>query len=66
MRVLFLSEMFYPHGGGAEFATYLYAKLLTKAGLDVIVVTNRFPNEPDVEKNEGFIIYRLPLLKRCL
>jgi len=63
VHILFLSELFYPHGGGAEFATYLYAKLLSESGYDVIVVTNRFPQEHGVSKNEGFIIYRIPLFK---
>ncbi|MBX5327277.1 MAG: glycosyltransferase family 4 protein [Candidatus Bathyarchaeia archaeon] len=64
MNVLFLSEVFYPHGGGAELATYLYAKLLSEAKFNVTVVTNRFPSEPEFSKNEGFTVYRLPLLKR--
>lgn len=33
MNILFLSELIFPHGGGAEFATYLYAKLLAKLGI---------------------------------
>ena len=62
MRILFLSELFFPHGGGAEFATYLYAKLLSKAGYDVLVITNRFRGESDVYKSRNLTIYRLPLL----
>jgi hypothetical protein len=59
-----LSELFYPHGGGAELATYMYAKLLSKRpGIRVTVVTNQFPGEAYFSKNEGFSIYRLPLLK---
>lgn len=64
MNILFLSELFYPHGGGAELATYLYAKLLSKAKLNVAVVTNRFAGEPVVSKEENFAVYRLPLLKK--
>lgn len=61
LNLLFLSELFYPHGGGAELATYLYAKLLSCAGFNVIVVTNRFGGEPEFSNSEGFAVYRLPL-----
>ena len=64
MNVLFLSELFYPHGGGAELATYLYAKLLGESEFNVVVVTNRFSGEPEFSRNEGFAVYRLPLFKR--
>jgi glycosyltransferase involved in cell wall biosynthesis len=63
VHILFLSELFYPHGSGGELATYLYAKLLSKSEFDVIVVTNKFAHEPVISKNEEFTIYRLPLLK---
>jgi glycosyltransferase involved in cell wall biosynthesis len=58
-----LSELFYPHGGGAELSTYLYADLLSRADFNVIVLTNRFPREPEVSKNGNLTIYRLPLFK---
>ena len=64
VKILFLSELFYPHGGGAELATYLYAKLLSSAGFSVVVVTNRFDGEPDFSNNEGFAVYRLPLFRK--
>jgi glycosyltransferase involved in cell wall biosynthesis len=56
-----LSELFYPHGSGGELATYLYAELLRKAGINVVVVTNRFSGEPEVSRSENLIVYRLPL-----
>jgi len=56
--------LFYPHGSGGELATYLYARLLSEAGINVIVITNRFAGEPDVSKNGKLTVYRLPLLKR--
>ena len=40
MNILFLSELFYPHGSDGELATYLYAKLLSQKGFNVKVVTN--------------------------
>jgi len=64
LNILFLTELFYPHGGGAELATYLYAKLLSEAGFNITVVTNRFPGERDFSRNKNFTIYRLPLFKR--
>ncbi len=63
MNFLFLSELFYPHGGGAELATYLYAKLLSKENNKVIVVTNRFSGETRTSEINGFIVHRLPLIK---
>lgn len=63
MNILFLSELFYPHGGGAELATYLYAKLLSGKGFSVIVVTNRFGGEPEVSKEGKLTVYRLPLFR---
>jgi glycosyltransferase involved in cell wall biosynthesis len=63
MNILFLSELFFPHGGGAELATYEYAKLLSENGINVIVVTNKFSSEPSFSKNQKLVIYRLPLMK---
>lgn len=63
MNFLILSELFYPHGGGAEYATCLYAKLLSEAGFEVTVVTNRFGDEPAVSREDSFTVYRLPLFK---
>jgi glycosyltransferase involved in cell wall biosynthesis len=63
MNILFLSETFYPHGGGAELATYQYAKLLSQNGLSVIIVTNRFSSEPAYSKAQNMTIYRYPILK---
>jgi len=64
MNILFLSELFHPHGGGAELATYLYAKLLGEADCNVFVVTNKFGKEPKVSKNGSLTIYRLPLFRK--
>lgn len=61
MNVLFLSELFFPHGSGAELATYLYSELLSKSGCNVIVVTNKFDNEPSYSRQGNLSIYRLPL-----
>jgi glycosyltransferase involved in cell wall biosynthesis len=62
LKILFLSERFYPHYGGAEFATYLFAKLLSSSEHEIVVVTNRFPQESQVTKEENLTIIRLPIL----
>jgi glycosyltransferase involved in cell wall biosynthesis len=61
LNILFLSELFYPHGGGAELATYLYSKMLSGKGFDVTVVTNRFSREPELSREGKLTVYRLPL-----
>jgi len=38
-RILVVSEIFWPEGGGAELATYLILRILRKAGCRVTVVT---------------------------
>jgi glycosyltransferase involved in cell wall biosynthesis len=58
-----MSELFYPHGGGAELATYLYAKLLSQRGFRVVVITNRFDGEPSIAKSSNMMVYRLPLFR---
>ncbi len=63
MRILFLAELFYPHGSGAELATYLYGRLLSKEDIDVIVLTNRFPGDPSYSKEGAMQVYRLPMFE---
>ena len=65
MRILFLTELFYPHGSGAEFATYLYSRLLREEDIDVVVLTNRFPGEPFFFEEGSLQIYRVPLFKNA-
>jgi glycosyltransferase involved in cell wall biosynthesis len=62
MNVLVLSELFYPHGSGAELATFLYADALGKMGCEVAVITNKLIGEPDFSATDSFKIYRLPLI----
>lgn len=61
LNILFLSEIFYPQGGGAELATYLYAKLLAEKGIGVSVMTNTLDGEESFSKVEGFRVYRRSL-----
>jgi glycosyltransferase involved in cell wall biosynthesis len=63
MNVLFLSELLFPHGGGAEFATYLWAKLLAASGFRVRVITNRFRSEPERSEELNLEIIRLPIFQ---
>lgn len=61
MKIIIFSELLYPHGGGAELATWLYAKLLAERGFDLTIVTSRFSNEKPFEViNERIRVYRLP------
>lgn len=64
MKILFLSELFFPHGGGAEFATYLIAKQLAMAGHQVKVVTNAFQGEPAISLEAGVTVIRKSLLRK--
>jgi glycosyltransferase involved in cell wall biosynthesis len=63
MKILFLSELFYPHGGGAEYASFLIAKILAGAGHQVRVVTNIFTDEPEKSLEEGITVIRKNLLR---
>jgi len=63
MNVLILDEVFYPHGGGGGFATYLYSNLLSDAGHNIVVITNKFKNQPNFSKRGNLQVHRLPLFK---
>lgn len=62
MKVIVFSELFYPHGGGAELATWLYAKMLSESGdANLTIVTRQFPGEPQTERiNKNLMVYRIP------
>ncbi|MEM2704256.1 MAG: glycosyltransferase family 4 protein [Candidatus Bathyarchaeia archaeon] len=62
MKILIFSELLYPHGGGAELATWLYAKMLAEKGFDLSIVTSKFPNEQSFEIiNDRIKVYRFPM-----
>ncbi len=62
MRILIFSELFYPHGGGAELATWLYSRLLAEEGFEVTVVTKQFPNETSAELlGDRISMFRIPM-----
>jgi len=66
MNVLFLSELFYPHGSGAELATYLWARLLADSGFNVRIVTNRFSGESEKDEQNELQILRFPILRAAI
>lgn len=53
--------MLYPHYGGAEYATYLWAKSLSDAGINVVIVSNLHPQESQISRKGRLIIQRVPL-----
>lgn len=65
LDILILSELFYPHGSGAELATYLYADRLAKIGCNVVVLTNKLSGEPSLSTSGSLRIYRLPLIGKA-
>jgi len=50
-RILILSELWYPQGGGAELATYLYVKKMMDAGIKVTLFTNCDANTKDLAED---------------
>lgn len=56
------ASAFYPHVGGVEELCRQLAHAYRRAGLGVVVVTNRWPRSlPAYEAYEGIPVYRLPL-----
>lgn len=66
MKVLFLSEYFYPiYFGGSEVSTELFAKYLSKK-CEVIVACPRFDNSARTEEKDGYKIFRYPFPKHIV
>jgi glycosyltransferase involved in cell wall biosynthesis len=61
LRILILSEYWFPDGSGAELATWLYARAWANAGADVTVLTNGRSNQTVQKESEKYRISRLPL-----
>lgn len=59
--MLVLSELWYPQGGGAELATYLYTKMMICAGHKVTIASNQIASLE--EFSESCRIIRLPFDK---
>jgi glycosyltransferase involved in cell wall biosynthesis len=76
MNCLIITELFWPEGSGAELATYLYAKLLSRRGVKVTVLTgslhrtgwqeSEFPIVPWVPSVKPQTKYSSLFLASCL
>jgi D-inositol-3-phosphate glycosyltransferase len=61
MRILIVSSYFPPHVGGVEVVAEQQARVLARAGQDVVVATSRWTSdEPESEVRDGYRIRRLP------
>ena len=59
MKILFLTELFYPHIGGCEVRFYELGKRLAKKGHTINVLTIRYDqNLPKLEEINGMIVHR--------
>ena len=54
-RILVLTKLFWPKGGGAELATYLIAKDILSKHFDVTIVSGTRNPEPDILKHTRYI-----------
>ncbi len=61
MKVLFWSELFWPHIGGIEIFGEQLMEVLQPRGFEFAVVTSQQKGSPNEEKRNGIHIYRLPL-----
>jgi len=65
MKVLFVCSLFYPHVGGVETTIEELCKYYQKNGIEVTVLTKRFPHSlKEKEVYKGIPIYRLISPKR--
>jgi hypothetical protein len=54
-RILVLTKLFWPEGGGAELATYLIVKDILSKYFDVTIVSSTRSPEPDILKHARYI-----------
>ena len=54
-RILVLTKLFWPEGGGAELATYLVVKDILSKHFDVTIVSGTRSPEPDILKHARYI-----------
>jgi glycosyltransferase involved in cell wall biosynthesis len=66
MRVVFLSELYPPHGKGAQIATKRAAEKLASLGISVDIITNKFNGEKDEEHVNNVRIHRRKLFPEKL
>ncbi len=64
MKILIINYEFPPLGGGAGNASYHLAKSLARLGYDVAVLTSGFRGLSPKERLDGFIVQRVPVMRR--
>lgn len=60
MRVAMLIQDYLPIIGGAQRQLAMAAPLLAQSGIDVHILTRRYPSLPAYERMDGIPVYRLP------
>jgi glycosyltransferase involved in cell wall biosynthesis len=58
LKVLFVADYFWPFIGGAEISSLITLTKLAQMGLDVSVLSHRFPNWAPYESHDGLEIHR--------
>ncbi len=64
LKILILNSEYPPIGGGAGTAAANLAKYMVSQGQDVHVLTARFGNLPARENNNGFLLIRIPAMRK--
>jgi 1,2-diacylglycerol 3-alpha-glucosyltransferase len=60
MRIALVNNFFFPRVGGSSHVVEQLARNFTEAGHQVLVITGRYKDAPDVEMRDGYLIKRLP------
>jgi glycosyltransferase involved in cell wall biosynthesis len=60
LRIVMLTQGYYPKVGGAERQVTAVAQDLTRRGVEVHVITRSLPDTPSRETLAGVVVYRLP------
>ena len=66
MQITFLSELYPPHGRGAQIAIKRLAEKLASVGISVDVITNKFNDEKEEECLNNLCIHRRKLFPKKL
>ena len=66
MRLLTINYEFPPLGGGGGRANAQIAREMAALGHEVVVITSSFRGLPRKEKKDGYLILRIPTLRRYL
>lgn len=63
-RILLVTYEYPPVGGGMGKAARNITRTLAGHGHDVAVLTSRFGNQPAMEREQGVLVLRIPVLRR--